>query len=769
MTRSTCRVGLAIIVLLQVFGPIGAASGVPSITIEVPLFEGGAGKDFFLQCAREYEKARPDVAVNCYLDPRIADKVQVRVLEGSFFEITNAFINYWPLIRNGDVLDVASYLDGRNWEGNARWRDTFLPGALDSYSEDGKIYGIPLPYYASVIWYNKKMFRERGWSPPRTWDELFSLCASIKRAGISPMAFQGRYPYYAQPLYDAAYYHLAGFEQWRARQLLEPGTFNSPQSVQAIELVRRLAREAFEPGAMGMDHTTSQLEFFLGHTAMIPCGTWLKSEMQGKIPDDFELGAFNIPSIQPSKGEPTACIIHAEPFFVMARSAHPKEAVDFLRFMTSRRMAGRFAHMQDIPTAIRGADEGNLSPDMDDVLKITTSAKFSFGTIPGEGFPEMQQVNTDMMYEILRDGAPPAQRVADTFERRAQDVRNLAEHPEIVKHTHVVKPILLLGLLGAGMILGIIGIAQGIKRVSVGALKAGGLQRMRPGGVLLFVAPAVLIYGAFVVFPSIRALAWSLHRWNGLTPISDMPFEGLLNFKRLLLESDGFWIALKNNLFLMLVVPLFVIPLALFLAATISRGIWGASWFRVVFFFPNLLGGVAATLLWLHLYNPQGGLINAALTAIGFSSFHGFAWLEPKNLYWALIPISVWGACGFNMVLYLAAMQNVPESLYESATIDGATAWRQFWVITLPLIWDILAISIVFLVIGGMKAFEVIWLLTNQAPQTDNHVIGTLMVQTMFKEFKVGQATAIAVLLFLMVFIGSAATLRAMRKEAVEL
>jgi hypothetical protein len=106
-----------------------------------------------------------------------------------------------------------------------------------------------------------------------------------------------------------------------------------------------------------------------------------------------------------------------------------------------------------------------------------------------------------------------------------------------------------------------------------------------------------------------------------------------------------------------------------------------------------------------------------------------------------------------------------PESYYEAATIDGATQWRQFWTITLPLIWDILAISIVFLIIGGMKAFEIIWLLTNQRPQTDNHVIATRMVQTMFNEFNVGEATALAVLLFLMVFVGSAATLRGMRRE----
>jgi len=325
--------------------------------------------------------------------------------------------------------------------------------------------------------------------------------------------------------------------------------------------------------------------------------------------------------------------------------------------------------------------------------------------------------------------------------------------------------------------------------------------------VLLFVGPALALYTIFVIAPALRSFSWSVHRWNGLTDMAQMPFKGLLNFKRLLLESDAFWIALNNNLFLMFVVPLFVIPLALFLAASISRGVRGATLFRIVFFFPNLIGGVAATLLWLHLYNPKGGLVNTALTGAGnglnwllnqklahvipdwrwtawlyehahslwqplvnfFLSFAAYTWLEPKHLYWALIPISIWGTVGFNMVLYLAAMQSVDESYYEAATIDGATPWRQFWTITLPLIWDILAISIVFLVIGGMKAFEIIWLLTDQRPQTDTHVIATRMVQTMFEEFNVGEATALAVLLFLMVFVGSAATLRGMRRETVEL
>ncbi|HWB53901.1 MAG TPA: hypothetical protein VG722_06900, partial [Tepidisphaeraceae bacterium] len=105
------------------------------ITIDAPLFEGGAGKAFFLQCARDYEKIRPNVHVNMYLDPRIADKVRVRILEGSWFELTNAFVNFWPLIDNGEVLKLNKYLDGPNWEHDSTWRDSFLPGTLNGYED----------------------------------------------------------------------------------------------------------------------------------------------------------------------------------------------------------------------------------------------------------------------------------------------------------------------------------------------------------------------------------------------------------------------------------------------------------------------------------------------------------------------------------------------------------------------------------------------------------------------------------------------------------
>lgn len=776
--------------------PVGASEGLSTAVkrVDVPVFEGGEGLDFFIRCAAEYSAAHPGVQVDLYGDPRIADKVRVRVLERSFPEITNAGINYWPLIYNGDILALDEYLDGPNWEEDSTWRESFLPGSLDRYQWEGKTYGIPLAYFVFVFWYNKAMFAEHGWRPPVTWDEFFALCEQIKSAGIPPIAFQGRYHGYAQALIDAGYYHLAGPDRWFAQTQLEPGSFANPEFEEALGLVQKTAVNYFQPGCMGMSHTEAQMQFFLGKTAMIPCGSWLKSEMLGKIPEGFQLGAFNLPRPRETKADPTAVTVGSNYYFVFTYSRHPEEAVDFLRFMTSREMAGLFSEMRDIVTAVRGASEGRTSPDQEDLLRIVNRARTAYGQPAGEGFPEMNQYWDDNRYGLLTGALTPAQAAAN-LEAGAEAVRAHAADPDAVTVRHIWQPLALLAILAAAIAYSLV---TAIRRARLArqdpeAGREAGLLRMRWSNVLLFVGPAIVLYTVFVTIPCIKSFAWSLNRWNGIT---EMQFVGLQNFERLLFESDGFWQALRNNLFIMFVIPCFVLPLSLFFAACISRGVLGSRFFRIVFFFPNILGGVTATLLWMHLYNPQGGPVNEALVGLGHASrwvgealasvagqslggwalwladrlegFRGFAWLSPDHLYWALVPMSVWGACGFNMVLFLAAMESVPQSLYEAADLDGASHWRQFWTITLPLIWEVLAVAIVFMVIGGMKAFEIIWLLTNQAPPSNTHVIGTKMVSAMFMEFKVGEATAIAVLLFLLVFFGTAATLRVMRRERVE-
>lgn len=695
---------------------------------EVTLFEGGEGLDFYTQVAREFERDHPGVRVLLQGDPAIADKMRMRVLEGDLPEVTNAGVNVWALQENGLLQELDPWLD----------RESFLPGSLEQYQSGGKTYGVPLVYVVWSVYYNKAVFREHGWEPPGTWDEFLELCRRIESAGRVPVAFQGRYPFYARPLVEHTYFHLAGRTQHEQLAGGGAGAFDHPAMVGALDLLRRLSRY-FQPGFEGSSHTEAQLEFFQGRAAMLFCGSWLYSEMQDNIPQDFELGAFSLPLPDSPRAVPGAQYASSGYFFVFSSSRHPELGAEFLRYLTSVEVASRFAAERGIPVAVEAANAA-LNPAMEEVAEQLRDLKETFGPPRGPTVKGLDQVWNDHLQAVL-SGKLTAEEAARSMERQAEEARRRSGDSLEVQARHPLKALAFLLFLVLGLLL-------------AGAPSGGGQAgAWLPSAVVFrFLAPAVAVFTLFFMLPSLVALGVGFFRWDGLTRPE---FVGLYQLQRLLLESDLFWTSLGHNFILMVVPAVFVIPLALLLAHLLHAEVVGAKLFRVAFFFPNLLG-VAGVLLWQQLYNPQIGPVNRVLVSLGLEQFRDFAWLSNDHLYYALIPMAVWAAAGFNMVLFLAAMQAVPESLYEAAELSGANGWQKFWHITLPSIRETVGVATVLMVIGGMKAFEAIWLLTNQAPSSETHVVGTYMVQSLFVEQRIGQAAALAVLLFAVVLVGSA-------------
>jgi raffinose/stachyose/melibiose transport system permease protein len=745
-----------------------------AVELDIPVFAGGYGLAFYEETAREFEtlRASEGVKVRLYGDPRIADKISVRVIGGDFPDAASAGYVPWPiLIRAGKVIDLSRYLDGPNWEGDARWRDTFQPGALDSWRVDGKVCGLPFGYACWTIFYNRTLFRAHGWKEPKTWDEFFALCDQIRRVGIAPLSLAGTRGLYPEAFLRAAYYNLAGADGWRALNDLAPGARVSPAYLRAAALLQRVTHENTLRGWEGATHTGAQLAFLEGRAAMTVSGSWMINEMEGKIPEGMEIGTMNFPVFADGVADPTTIQTGSDCFFVFATGDAQRErlTIDFLRFLTSRSRAEAFVRRMNSPVAIRGVPKAAYSDRMQDTAALIERAKEAFN-MPQVMLqpPALQQAMNDARFQLMTGEITPEQ-----FGRRLEDAaendrRRLAQ-PELVEYRHPVAGTLLI----AGVIVGIGWLVWPVwRRRRRGGSRAdadSSFGRLRPPVAATFVGPALLLYLALVVLPSASALGWAFTHWDGFQPRT---WAGTFHFRSLLFESDTLWQALANNLFLVVVPALVVVPTALLFAVLIHRGVTGGWLFRVIFLFPNMLGGIAATLLWLNAYEPHGGLINATLVGLGnllgndwLRSFDGFAWLTPGRLYGALVPIYLWMACGFNLILYLAAMEGIDTQLYEAAELDGASRSRQFFSITLPMIWDVIGISAVFLVIAGLNAFEMIWLLTSQDPTTANHTLSTLLVTTMFKSFDVGRATALAVLLLALVLVASGAMLRVMKRD----
>jgi len=749
-----------------------------AVELDIPVFAGGYGTDFYARSAREFERLRPGVQVHVYGDPRVQDQVRVRVIDGHYPDAACVVYVLWPeLIQAGKVKDLTPFLSGPNWEGDGRWGDTFLPGALENWQVGGRTYGLPVSYSCWTLFYNKGLFRAHGWTVPRTWDEFFVLCDRIRTAGLAPLSVPGTFWLYADAFFRSAYFDLAGSAGWDAANNLVPGARQSPAYVRAAGLEQRVLQQVTLRGWEGESHTGAELSFLQGRVAMTVSGSWLTNEMAGKIPAGFDLGAMNFPVFPDGVADPSTIQMSTDSFFVFATGDPVRErlTIDFLRFLTSRAQAAAFVRTFDSPSAVRGVALSNYSPRMQDTVEIIAGARTAF---PMRQLmlqpPHVRQAIVDESGRLTHGEITPAE-FGRRLEMAAAADRQQAADPTYLEYMHPVAGTLLLaGLAGLA---GFSGWAAVARRRTAGAGRAAFVRRaqfarLRPGMAAAFVGPALLVYAALVVGPGLTAFGWAFTRWNGIAPRT---WVGLFNFKYLLFGNDVFWLALRHNLFLMVVPALFVVPIALLCATLVHRGVWGGKVFRAVFLFPNLLGGIAATLIWMSAYEPHGGLVNAGITALGrllhngyLSGFDGFPWLASQHLYTALIPIYIWMACGFNLILYLAAMEGIDPQLYEAAALDGASAWRQFFLITLPSIREVLVISAVFLVISGLNAFEMIWLLTSQFPDSSTHTMGTLLVSAMFQDMDIGRATALAVILFVLVGAGSAIVLRLMRPEEAE-
>jgi len=282
--------------------------------------------------------------------------------------------------------------------------------------------------------------------------------------------------------------------------------------------------------------------------------------------------------------------------------------------------------------------------------------------------------------------------------------------------------------------------------------------------IALFLTPAAVLYGVFVLFPMAQAFYLSLFDYRGLSAAKQ--FLGFGNYVRL--ASDGiFRAALWHNVVFMVVSLVVIIPAALFFAQVTCRNIPGASFYRAVYLFPNILSVVAVGILWYFIYQPSMGLLNAILGLLGAK---GRPWLgESGTALPAVVATSIWYTTGFYVTLLVAGIRNIPPTFYEVAEMDGASGWQSFRHITLPLVWEILKLAIVYLVIHTLNIFGLVFVMTEGGPNRATEVTLTYLYERAFKSSEYGYATAIAAVVFVLILLLSLVSIRLLRREVVEL
>ncbi len=267
---------------------------------------------------------------------------------------------------------------------------------------------------------------------------------------------------------------------------------------------------------------------------------------------------------------------------------------------------------------------------------------------------------------------------------------------------------------------------------------------------IVFMLPAVLLFVGIIIIPIFLSIRYSFLKWDGIT---DGIFIGFKNYLDLFTsKSIGFPKTLRNALLLAFLSVVIQLPLSLFLAIVLARGVKGEKFFVGLFFTPVLISTVVIGQLWMKIYNPDYGLINAGLRAIGLDHWTR-VWLGDQNtaLYAVFIPI-LWQYVGYHMLLMYAGIKNISQEINEAAIIDGASGFSLARYITIPLLRPVLQVSMVFAVTGSLKAFDLIYVLTNGGPAHASEVPSTLMVTQIFGRNRYGMGSAIAVFIIFLCF-----------------
>jgi N-acetylglucosamine transport system permease protein len=294
------------------------------------------------------------------------------------------------------------------------------------------------------------------------------------------------------------------------------------------------------------------------------------------------------------------------------------------------------------------------------------------------------------------------------------------------------------------------------------------MNRGKNSLIVSFLALPLALYTVFLLFPYFSSFGFAFTRWSGLS--ANITFNGFNNFIKLF--NDGkFWNALSHNAIALLILPPVVIAMALFFAFLFTQGIKFARFFRISFFFPQVLSVVIVAVLWGFIYHPTIGILNSVLTAVGFSQFQSFPWLGDRGtVFGAVLAVVVWQNVGFYMVLFIAGMQTIPNDYYEAARVDGANSWSMFWGLTVPLLWDTIRTAVVFLAIGAMDLFAIVTVMTNGTggPSRAADVVPVYLYSKAFSEGQFGYATAMGLVLLILVLAISILSLRFTARESFE-
>jgi raffinose/stachyose/melibiose transport system permease protein len=273
------------------------------------------------------------------------------------------------------------------------------------------------------------------------------------------------------------------------------------------------------------------------------------------------------------------------------------------------------------------------------------------------------------------------------------------------------------------------------------------IRASAPAQGLILLAPALLIYCLFAVYPMLDVAALSFVKWNGLT--TTRQFVGFDNYVQIFTQDPVFWQAVRNTILWTVMSVIFPPAIGFALALALNQNIPNRGSLRALFYMPVIIAPIAVATMWRWMYDPFFGLFNAALTALGLQGLIQ-DWLGDRNVaLYAMFIASIWQTAGFSLVLFLAGLQNVSPTLVEASRIDGAGRFQVFRYVTLPALRPSIAIVVILSIINSLKAFDIVYGMTGGGPAQSTQMLALWAFTQAMQLGDFGRGAAISVVLLL--------------------
>lgn len=408
--------------------PLGVPADAP---LEVVIFKGGYGDQYAIDAEAVYQQRYPNAKVEHQGIQRVGEVLQPRFIAGDPPDVVDntgaGRLDLVTLVESGKLTDLKDLLDAPSLDDPAtKVRDTLMPGVIEEGTFGGKVLVLN---YSSVlwgVWYSRSLFAKHGWTYPKTWDEMLSLNEEIKKAGIAPWTWQGKYPEYMNdPLVSLAA-KAGGHELVKAVDNLEPDAWKSPAMLAAAEAIYELAaRGHIMTGSEALSHTEAQNAWCQGKAAFIPSGSWLEGEQQKVTPEGFDMVMGTVPALTDADKLPNGAVMGAssESFLVPAQAQNVQGGLEFLRILFSKQIAKGFTQSaKTLPVVVGAADGLTLSSGLQSVADAAKAAggnvfRYRFRT----WYPPLSKAVDDATGELLTKRVDPRQ-WADRVQKAADAV-----------------------------------------------------------------------------------------------------------------------------------------------------------------------------------------------------------------------------------------------------------------------------------------------------------------------------------------------------------